>query len=148
MKKKVREQIDLINLKMKELNSLYKIAAYKSSISDGELGIWSALLNSNEEYSQQDIAEMLSLPKQTINSLVSRMIRKKYIVLEHIPGTRNRKVIRLTDEGRCFGEERVKWIFEAEQRVMEDTDPEEVMAYVSMLEKYIVRLRKEIENKN
>lgn len=148
MDKKIREQIDLINLKMKELNSLYRMAAYKSSISDGEVNIWSVLLNSNEEYSQQDLAEMLSLPKQTVNSLITRMIRKEFVVLDHAPGTRNRKVIRLTDEGRCFGEERVKWIFEAEQRAMENTDPVEIMAYVSMLEKYIVRFRKEIEDKD
>jgi DNA-binding MarR family transcriptional regulator len=148
MDNKIREQIDLINQKTKELNSLYRLAAYKSSISDGEVDIWSALLNTNEEYSQQDLAEMLSLPKQTVNSLVTRMIHKEFVVLDHAPGTRNRKVIRLTEAGRYFGEQRVKWIFEAEQRAMEDTEPAEVMAYVSMLEKYIVRFRKEIEDKD
>lgn len=148
MDKKIREQIDLINQKTKELNALYRMAAYKSSISDGEVDIWSALLNSREEYSQQDLAEMLSLPKQTVNSLITRMIRKEFVVLDHAPGTRNRKVIRLTEAGREFGEQRVKWIFEAEQRAMEDTEPAEVMAYISMLEKYIIRFRKEIENKD
>lgn len=148
MDNKIREQIDLINQKTKELNSLYRLAAYKSSISDGEVDIWSALLNTNEEYSQQDLAKMLSLPKQTVNSLITRMIRKEFVVLYHAPGTRNRKVIRLTEAGRYFGEQRVKWIFEAEQRAMEDTEPTEVMAYVSMLEKYIVRFRKEIEDKD
>ncbi|HCX91259.1 MAG TPA: MarR family transcriptional regulator, partial [Lachnospiraceae bacterium] len=38
--------------------------------------------------------------------------------------------------------------FEAEQRAMEDTEPAEVMAYISMLEKYIIRFRKEIEDKD
>lgn len=147
MEKKIREQIDLINQKTKELNSLYRLAAYKSNISDGEVGIWSVLLNCNEEYSQQDLAEMLSLPKQTVNSLITRMIRKEFVVLEHSPGTRNRKVIRLTETGRCFGEQQVKWIFEAEQKAMENTDPEEAMAYISMLEKYIARFRNEIEQK-
>lgn len=148
MDKKTRDQIDLINQKTKELNALYRLAAYKSNISDGEVNIWSVLLNCDEEYSQQDLAELLSLPKQTVNSLVTRMIQKEFVVLEHDPGTRNRKVIRLTDAGRHFGEQHVKWIFDAEQKAMEDTDPEEVMAYVSMLEKYISRFRKEIESKD
>ena len=148
MDKKIREQIDLINQKTKELNSLYRLAAYKSNISDGEVDIWSVLLNCTEEYSQQDLAEMLSLPKQTVNSLITRMIRKEFVVLEHAPGTRNRKVIRLTEAGRYFGEQQVKWIFESEQRAMEDTEPAEAMAYVSMLEKYIARFRKEIEQKD
>ena len=148
MDKKIREQIDLINQKTKELNSLYRLAAYKSNISDGEVDIWSVLLNCTEEYSQQDLAEMLSLPKQTVNSLITRMIRKEFVVLEHAPGTRNRNVIRLTEAGRHFGEQQVKWIFESEQRAMEDTEPAEAMAYVSMLEKYIARFRKEIEQKD
>lgn len=148
MDKKTRDQIDLINQKTKELNALYRLAAYKSNISDGEVNIWSVLLNCDEEYSQQDLSELLSLPKQTVNSLITRMIQKEFVVLEHDPGTRNRKVIRLTEAGRHFGEQHVKWIFDAEQRAMEDTDPEEVMAYISMLEKYISRFRKEIESKD
>lgn len=148
MDKKTRDQIDLINQKTKELNALYRLTAYKSNISDGEVNIWSVLLNCDEEYSQQDLAELLSLPKQTVNSLVTRMIQKEFVVLEHDPGTRNRKVIRLTEAGRHFGEQHVKWIFDAEQRAMEDTDPQEVMAYISMLEKYISRFRKEIDSKD
>lgn len=148
MDKNIRDQIDLINQKTKELNALYRLAAYKSNISDGEVVVWSVLLNCDEEYSQQDLAELLSLPKQTVNSLVTRMIQKEFVVLEHDPGTRNRKVIRLTEAGRHFGEQHVKWIFDAEQRAMEDTDPQEVMAYISMLEKYISRFRKEIDSKD
>lgn len=147
MEKNVREKIDLINQKIKELNALYRLAAYKSNISDGEINIWSALLNGDEEYSQQDLAELLFLPKQTVNSLINRMIRKGFVSLEHAPGTRNRKVIHLTEEGRSFGEQQVKWIFQAEQKAMEDTDLVEIMAYISMLEKYIVRFRKEIQGK-
>ncbi len=143
----VRNQIDIINQKIKELNSLYHMAASKANVPDGEVDIWCYLLNGTEEYSQQDLCETLSLPKQTVNSLVSGMVKKGYVVLEHEPGTRNRKVIRLTEEGRAYGEENIRWIFEAEQRAMEDTDAAEVKAYVSMLSRYIVRLRKEIEEK-
>ena len=36
------------------------------------------------------------------------------------------------------------WIFRAEQKAMEDTDPEEVKVCISMLEKYISSFREEI----
>jgi len=39
------------------------------------------------------------------------------------------------------------WIFEAEQKAMEETDPAEVQACISMLEKYIQNLRKEFTEK-
>ena len=64
-----------------------------------------------------------------------------------MPGTRNRKVVRLTKEGREYGESRVMWIFQAEEKAMEETDPEEINAYISMLGKYIGRLKEEIEKK-
>ena len=136
MDDKVRAMIDVINHKIKELNSLYHMAANKSDISDGEVDIWSALLNTEEELSQQDLCERLFLSKQTINSLVSGMVKKGFVFLEHSPGSRNRKIIHLTEDGKKYGNEKVRWIFEAEQRAMEDTDPVEVQAYISMLEKY------------
>lgn len=145
MNSDVRELIDVINHRIKELNSLYHVAANKSNISDGELDIWSVLLNTDEEISQLDLCETLFLPKQTINSLVAGLVKKGFVFLEHSPGSRNRKIIRLTDIGRKYGEENIRWIFNAEQCAMEDTDPHEVQVYISMLEKYIQRFRKEIE---
>ena len=101
------------------------------------------LLTTDKEYSQQDLCELLFLSKQTINSIISGLIKKGYIFLEHVSGTRNRKVIRLSDEGRSYGEKNIMWIFEAEQHAMEDTDTHEIGALISMLEKYINNLKKE-----
>lgn len=145
MEQSTKGQIDIINQKIKELNSIYHIAAGKSGISDGEICIWSALLNSDAEYSQQDLCDLLFLPKQTVNSIVSNLIKKGFVLLEHVPGTRNRKVIRLSEQGRAYGNERVMWIFRAEQEAMEGTDLKEVQAAIAMLERYITRLRKNLE---
>lgn len=144
MDEQVKRQIDVINQHIKELNSLYHIAAVKSGISDGEVCVWSILLTTDKEYSQQDLCEFLFLPKQTINSIISGLVKKGYIFLEHVPGTRNRKVIRLSEEGRNYGEENIMWIFEAEQHAMEDADPHEIRTLISMLEKYIHKLKREL----
>ncbi len=147
MNVEIKKQIDTINQKINELNSLYRTAAVKSGISDGEISIWSALLCSEEEYSQQDLAEMLFLPKQTVNSIISNLAKKGLVFLEHVPGTRNRKVVRLTEDGREYGQSRVMWIFQAEEKAMGETDLQEVQVYISMLEKYIYRLKEEIDKK-
>lgn len=144
MNDQVKRQIDAINQHIKELNSLYHTAAVRSGISDGEICVWSMLLTTDSEYSQQDLCELLFLPKQTINSIISGLIKKGYIFLEHVPGTRNRKVIRLSDEGRNYGKKTIMWIFEAEQHAMADTDSHEISALTSMLEKYINNLKREL----
>lgn len=143
----IKKQIDIINQKTKELNSLYRTAATKSGVSDGEISIWSLLLCSQNEYSQQDLADILFLPKQTVNSIISNLVKKKFVFLEHVPGTRNRKIVQLTKEGKEYGESRVMWIFQAEEKAMEETDPEEIYACISMLGKYIERLKDEIDKR-
>lgn len=74
------------------------------------------------------------------------MVKKGFVLLEHIPGTRNRKVIRLSEEGIAYGKSRVMWIFEAEQKAMEETKPHDVQVCISMLEKYIANLKKEFSD--
>lgn len=141
----IKKQIEQINYKIREMGSLFRCAAKASGIPDGELEIWTTLLNSDGAYTQQDFCDMLSLPKQTVNSIVNGLARKGYVTLEHAVGSRNRKVIRLTDEGREFGMENVQWIYEAEQRVIEGSDAFEVQMTLSMLEKFIERLRNEFD---
>lgn len=147
MDDQIKRQIDVINQHIKELNFLYHTAAVRSGVSDGEICVWSMLLTTDKEYSQQDLCELLFLPKQTINSIISGLIKKGYIFLEHVPGTRNRKVIRLSDEGRNYGKKNIMWIFEAEQHALKDTDPHEISTLTSMLEKYIKKLKKEFNEK-
>ena len=40
----IKNQVNTINQKLKELDSLYHMAALKSDIPDGEISIWSVLL--------------------------------------------------------------------------------------------------------
>lgn len=146
MDKNTKRQIDVINQRIKELGAVYRMAAVKSGGSDSEVYIWSILLNSEseDEYSKYDLCELLSLPKQTINSIVSNLIKKGFVFLEHVPGTRNRKVIRLTKEGLAYGTEKIMWIFRAEEKTLEQTDPVQVQTCIELTEKFITLLKKEI----
>ncbi len=100
MNEKIKYQISKINQKIKELNALYHMAALKAEIPDGEIAIWSVILGSDTEYSQQDLAELLFLPLQTIHSIIANLKKKEMIFLEHASGSRNKKIIRLTEKGR------------------------------------------------
>lgn len=53
----------------------------------------------------------------------------------------------MTEAGLAYGREKVLWIFQAEEKAMQETDAQELQACISMLEKYILRLRKEIDEK-
>lgn len=139
-----KQLVDRFNQQLKELNHVYHVVAGKSGISDTELAVWSTILNSSEEYSQQDIAELLSLPKQTVNSVITNMQKRGFIYLEHVPGTRNRKVVCLTEKGRVYGKDTVQWVLDAEQRALDQSDPAQIQVCIEMMEDYMTHLKKEL----
>lgn len=140
----MKAQIEIMNQQAKELAAVYHTVASKSGISDNEFWTWYALLILGGEYSQQDICDLWSMPKQTVNSVISNLSKKGYIVLETVPGTRNRKVIRVTEEGKKYGENIVMEIWEAEQRALSRLTEEERQLYITLMGKFINIFKEEV----
>lgn len=150
MDNNAREQLEVINQQIKEIIGIYRGIVSHSGISENEFWIWYALIIMDGEYSQQDICSSWSLSKQTVNTIVNHMVQKEQAFLEVVPGTRNRKIIRLTEEGKKYGESIVKPISEAENRAFDRLPNEDRIACTVAFGKYINILKEEIhgtENK-
>ena len=141
----LKKQLETFNQNIKEITSIYHNIALKLGISDGEFWVLYALLVLGGEYSQQNICDMWSLPKQTVNSVISNLKKKGYVFLETVPKTRNLKIIRLTQSGKIFGENTVMRIFEVEQRTLSKMLEHERQMYITLMGKYITLLREEIK---
>lgn len=144
MSEHIKKQLSEFNQQVKDLAGIYHEAASGSGISDNEFWVWYALLVLGGEYSQQDICDIWSLPKQTINSIVTNLAKKGYVSLEAVPGTRNRKIIRLSPEGRAYGENIVTPVYQAEQSALERMSEQERQICVALLGKYIDCLKEEL----
>ena len=144
MNKQVKEQLEVIDQHIKDLVGIYRNAVARSGISENEFWIWYSLIIMGGDYSQQDISGMWSLSKQTVNTIISNMVKKEQIILEVIPGTRNRKAIRLTESGKKYGESIVLPIASAEQRALEKLPLKERVDCINALNKYISFLKEEI----
>ena len=143
MNQSYKEQVELINKQIKEMVSIYRDAVRHLNISESEFWIWYTLVAMDGSYTQQDICSVWSLPKQTVNTIITHMKLKKYAYLEAIPGTRNHKVIRLTDEGRKYGEKIVLPISKAEEKAFEKISPDEFALITNLFGKYIEIIRGE-----
>ena len=143
MKEQVTRQLETLNQQIKELAGIYHQAAARLGISDNEFWVWYTLFVMGEEYSQQDICEMWSLPKQTVNSVVANMVKKEFVKLEPVPGTRNRKLLRLTENGRYYCDTVIRPVFEAEYRTIGRLTEQELDNCISLLGKYISYLKEE-----
>lgn len=144
MKKKLGEPKGQVNQRLKGLVGLYHGVVSRSAISDNEFWVWYTLVAMEGEYSQLDICSFWSLPKQTVNAIIRRMVRRGLAVLEVVPGTRNRKIIRLTEEGRKYGEKVVMPVSEAEQRAFQKMTPEDQVSFMDVVGKYIESLKEEL----
>lgn len=140
----MKKQFEMIIQQLKELEEIYNRAVNHTGISENEFWIWYTLIVLEEEFSQQDICSLWSLSKQTVNTIISKMVQKNFATLEVIPGTRNRKHICLTEAGRKYGEEIIMPVYDAEERAMARLTPEEITACTSSLEKFISILKEEI----
>lgn len=146
MNSNVKEQLEMVMQQLKELLSIYRGAVSHIRISENEFWIWYTLVLTDGDYSQQDICSAWSLSKQTVNTIVAHMVQKDYAVLEVVPSTRNRKIIRLTEAGKQYGESIVIPVCDAEQRALDRLSPEEFGACTAALRKFITSLKEEMND--
>ena len=110
----IKEQLSRLNTISKKSVALYHRFALSIGLSDSSLGVLYALLEAEEPCSQFDLCNDWSIPKQTINTAVAALQKKGLVSLSHIAGTRNKKSVALTDEGRAFAEKTVGVLHQAE----------------------------------
>ena len=84
---------------------------------------------------------MWSLPKQTVNSIVTHLRLKKFAYLEAVPGTRNHKIIRLTEAGRSFGEKLISPIMQAEEHAFATFSAQDLKTVTEIFDKYMNAIR-------
>ena len=146
MNRNMKEQLEMIIQQLKELDGVYHRAVSHTGISENEFWIWYTLIALEGEYSQQHICTLWSLSKQTVNTIVSNMVQKNLATLEVVPGTRNRKNIRLTESGKQYGEKMIMPVYDAERRAIVRLSPEELDACIVSLGKFISILKEEIDD--
>ena len=144
MEQMQKAHIALINKQIKELLGVYRDAARELNIPESEFWVWYTLVALPGDFTQQDICALWSLPKQTVNTAIAHMRLRRFAYLEAVPRTRNRKIIRLTPEGRKFGELLVHPISQSEERAFARTDPEKLRMVTEVFGAYIDIIREEM----
>ena len=131
------------NREMKKLDDIYRSAAKECGMAECAFWILYTLRVEEKSFTQAELCEFLAEPKQTVNSVVANMVKKEFVKLEPIPGTRNRKLLRLTENGRYYCDTVIRPVFEAEYRTIGRLTEQELDNCISLLGKYISYLKEE-----
>lgn len=130
------------NWKIEETNQLYRGCEYvyhniaqHYGLSDSVFWTLYILHNSNNLVSQKDLCTEWYYSKQTVNSAISILLKKQFVVLELIPGTKNRKNIVLTKEGKAFCAKVISIVNQIEQAAYSRFTEDELNSLHSLLQR-------------
>lgn len=146
MNNKIDQQLNQINRLYKESSDIYSIAASQLKLTDTAFWILYAVLHTDKEYTQMDFANEWFYPIQTVNSAVNQLVKKELVMLEVIPGTKNRKKIILTEKGNALVNSTICKIDEIEKTAFLTLTQEEREVYLSLMQRHIDILKKEMNN--
>ncbi len=133
-----------LNTGLKQLAGIYR-AYMGDGISENTFWIWYGLLVMGRDYTQGDLCTMWSLSKQTVNTIINNMEKNGFVTLEHVPGTRNKKHICLTEQGRAYGSRLIGPMEMAEKAALSRLSSEERMAFLQILNRYSALLAEEMQ---
>lgn len=144
----IKSYIEELERQRKEQDSIYHNAAVRYNLSDTAMWILYTVSDEVNEYSQQELCKMSYFAKQTINTAINSLINRGFITLESAEGSKKKKKIVLTTQGKEYAGKTTDNIHEAEKRAYKHFTDDELKFYLEMTRKITDVLRKETENQN
>lgn len=138
-----KEQI-AFNRIFREFDEVYHMIALKCNLSDSAFYILYSICELGNGCLQKDICAMTFLSKQTIHSSIRNLEQAGYLKLE--AGRGRDKHIFLTKTGETMVEQKIFPVLIAENQVFSEMTKEEGDALLSLSEKYLSILRKNLKN--
>lgn len=116
----------------KKVNEMYHRIAMQLGISDSALWTLYCLSDDEDPHTQNSIAQKMAVPKQTINSAVTKLFQDGYVHLKPIPGAKNNKQILLTEKGSAFCMSKIVPVVKATERAFNRLSAQEREEYLTI----------------
>ncbi len=144
MKNSAQEQLAVLNQIDRRQSELYHRFAAHLGISGTAFWVLYSLCESDGVYTQNSLADLWCIPKQTINSAISILMKEEYVELVQMKKARNSKSIHLTEKGNAFCKKGIIPLFMAEQKAFSRLTEEERDAALTISEKHHLFLQEEL----
>ena len=128
--------VSQIDCMYREADKLYHEVAKDCGLSDCAYWMLYEVIRREGEVSMAELAETWSFSRQTISSAVKSLESAGYVTCSFASGSRKRKVVRLTEAGRAFGDQKIVPAMEAERRAFDSLPADERRELLRLVEKY------------
>ena len=129
----------------KEVDDVYHTLALKFGLSDSAMWILCTMREAKRELTQSEIAQEMSMSRQTVNSAIKNLEKQGYLRLEAVFGDRRNKILSFTEEGEIFVKRTVDRVLSLEHQVFENLEVEEQEKITQILRKYTRFMREGAE---
>lgn len=126
-------------------NDLYHEYASHIGLSDTVFWILYLVYGEEEMFTQNQIADLWHMPRQSINSAAASLVKRGFLRLEKLPLARNNKGLCLTEAGKAFCERMIRPFYLLEERVIEAIPEEEREMYLKISRKWNGLFAEEIQ---
>lgn len=123
----------------------YKFAK-KYDMSDISLFTLHAIYSNNKECIQNDLAEKLALPKQTVCSILDNFEKKGYVKREINPKDKRNRLISLTEKGIEFAKPIIEGLENLDINILKCLSDEDIKNYVNYQKELIRFMENYIKN--
>lgn len=144
MKNGFYKEYTALNKLEKKTNELYHHIAVRLGISDSVFWTLYSIYESHEVLTQNDIAEGMGYPKQTVHSAISRLVKEGYVYMQQKAGERNTKTVHLSDDGKVFCDTYIQPVMNTEVTAVERLTDEEIEQFLSTGKKMYLFLQQEL----
>lgn len=146
MKEKTnREYISEYTQLYKECDMLYHSVAVKAGVSDCVFWILYTLTEAQDQYTQSEICDYVSMSRQTVNSALKKMKAEGYLHLVRASG-KTGKYIQLTEKGKLLSEQIIVPVMLAEDAACNHFKANEKDAFLKTFHSLIRHLKAEMES--
>lgn len=115
-----------------EQYALYHAYAKRHGMQMNTLLVVNALYYAKDGLTQKEICDKTSQLKQTVNLIVTALLKEGHITLREKPENRREKIVALTEAGRAYYEKPITHITWAEDTAMSRFSPEEQKLLVDL----------------
>lgn len=146
MDKNTRNILNDVNSAISRTRGFYFQAAKRMNINYNELLIL-YLLYETEDCTQKQIREGYALPKQTVNNIISDLLKNGYITAAVDENDKREKHLSLTESGIKYAEHYLIPLLEIEQNIVEKMGYEKLQELIDAANLYGSILQMEMEER-
>lgn len=136
----MRETARRLIFALYKIDEAYYLSERYKKLSDAELCVMYAL-DDGKPHSQREISQEWLVPKTSVNTIVKRWEKEGFLTLAPIDGKKREMDIMLTDEGRAYAEDFMRFIYEAEDKAMQKTIDRYSDTFIEAIEFFGASLR-------